>query len=69
LRDFKTWAEQGAPPRDRSTIIRRGMPDQVLSIAAAPAPTKMIAHRTQQGRSIDLTTGWAASELDGFMRG
>ena len=50
--------------------------------AAAPAPpkmavqiytqatmTKMIAHCTQQGQSIDQAIAWAEDELEGFMRG
>jgi hypothetical protein len=28
----------------------------------------MIAQYTQQGRSIEQTMDWAASELEGFMR-
>jgi hypothetical protein len=30
--------------------------------------TKMIAKCTQSGESIDQAIGWAASELEGFMR-
>ena len=30
--------------------------------------TKMIAKYTQGGESIDKAIGWAASELEGFMR-
>jgi hypothetical protein len=30
--------------------------------------TKMIAHCTQQGKSVDAAIDWAASELEGFMR-
>ena len=30
--------------------------------------TKMIAKCTQGGESIDKAIGWAASELEGFMR-
>jgi len=30
--------------------------------------TKMIAHCTQGGESIDKAIAWAADELEGFMR-
>jgi hypothetical protein len=30
--------------------------------------TKMIAHCTQQGASIEAAIDWAASEIDGFKR-
>jgi len=53
----------------------------VTWMAGAPAPaniaqqmyvqainTKMIARCTQGGDSIDKTIGWAASELEGYMR-
>ena len=55
--------------------------DQIVSIAGAPAPvkiavqiynqatmTKMVAKCTQGGESIDKAIGWAANELEGFMR-
>jgi len=78
--DFKTWNEEG-PPRG---TLRHYPPtkDQILSIAAAPAPhkiaeqiynqatiTKMIARIVQGGDSIDKAIAWAESELEGFMRG
>jgi hypothetical protein len=31
--------------------------------------TKMIAHCTQGGESIDQAIAWAADKLEGFMRG
>jgi ABC-type glycerol-3-phosphate transport system substrate-binding protein len=80
LRDFPTWAEQG-PPKGTVTNYPPHFADQVPSISGAPAPpkiavqmyfeatmTKMIAHCTQQGESIDKAIAWAADELDGFMR-
>jgi ABC-type glycerol-3-phosphate transport system substrate-binding protein len=55
--------------------------NQIVSIAAAPAPppiavqvynqatmTKMIAKCTQEKQSIDRAIAWAASECEGFMR-
>lgn len=79
LRNFKVWAEQGPP---KGTIYNYPpRDDQIVSIAAAPAPTpiasqiyaqatltKLIAKCTQGGESIDKAMGWAASELEGFMR-
>ena len=79
LRDFKTWAEVGPPVGTVYNYPPRS--DQIVSIACAPAPvaiaaqiynqatmTKMIAKCTQGGESIDKAIGWAASELEGFMR-
>lgn len=79
LRDFKTWAEEGPPKGAVYNYPPRA--DQIVSIAGAPAPvrianqiynqatmTKMIAKCTQGGESIDKAIGWAASELEGFMR-
>ena len=79
LRDFKIWAEVGPPTGTVYNYPPRS--DQIVSIAAAPAPvrianqiynqatmTKMIAKCTQGGESIDKAIGWAASELEGFMR-
>ena len=79
LRDFNTWAEVGPPTGTVYNYPPRA--DQIVSIAAAPAPvaianqiysqatmTKMIAKCTQGGESIDKAIGWAASELEGFMR-
>ncbi len=61
--------------------LATGTGDQIVSISGAPAPTaiasqmyaqatmtKMIANCTQGGESIDKAIGWAASELEGFMR-
>ncbi len=79
LRDFKTWEEVGPPAGTVYNYPPRE--DQVVSIAGAPAPvrignqiytqatmTKMIAKCTQGGESVDKAIGWAASELEGFMR-
>jgi ABC-type glycerol-3-phosphate transport system substrate-binding protein len=79
LRDFKVWAEEGPPKGTVYNYPPRD--DQIISIAAAPAPTaiasqiyaqatltKLIAKSTQGGDSIDQAIGWAASELEGFMR-
>ena len=79
LNDFKTWAEEGPP---KGTLYHYPpKPGQVLSVAGYPAPpkiaaqiytqaimTKMVAKVTSGGESIDKTIGWAASELEGFMR-
>ncbi len=79
LRDFRIWADEGPP---KGTLYHYPpTPDQVVSIAAAPAPPniavqiynqgllpKMIARLTQQGEPIDKVIGWASGELEGFMR-
>ncbi len=79
LRDFKIWSEEGPP---KGTVYNYPpRTDQIVSIAGAPAPvrianqiytqatmTKMIAKCTQGGQSVDQAIGWAASELEGFMR-
>jgi ABC-type glycerol-3-phosphate transport system substrate-binding protein len=79
LRDFKIWAEQGPP---KGTLYHYpARDDQIVWIAASPAPTaiasqiyaqatntKMIAKVTQAGESIDKAIAWATSELEGFMR-
>jgi ABC-type glycerol-3-phosphate transport system substrate-binding protein len=79
LRDFKTWADEGPP---KGTLYHYPpKPGQILSIAGFPAPpkiaaqiytqaimTKLVAKCTQGGESIDKAIGWAASELQGFMR-
>lgn len=79
LNDFKTWAEE-APPK--GTLFNYPPKhDQIVSIAAAPAPpkianqiyvqgtmTKMVARCTQGGETIEKAIAWAADELEGFMR-
>ncbi len=79
LLDFKTWEEVGPPKGTVYHYPPRG--EQIVSLAAAPAPpkianqiytqatmTKMIAKVTQQGQTIDQAIGWASEELEGFMR-
>jgi ABC-type glycerol-3-phosphate transport system substrate-binding protein len=79
LRNFKVWADEGPPKGTLYNYPPRD--DQIVSIAAAPAPTaiatqiysqatitKMIAKCTQSGESIDNAIAWAESELEGFMR-
>jgi ABC-type glycerol-3-phosphate transport system substrate-binding protein len=79
LRDFKIWADAGPPKGTLYHYPPRG--DQITHISGAPAPTaianqmyaqatltKMIAKFTQGGEPINKVIGWAASELEGFMR-
>jgi ABC-type glycerol-3-phosphate transport system substrate-binding protein len=77
LNDFRTWAEEGPP---RGTLSHYPpKPGQILSVSAFPAPpkiaaqiyvqavmTKMVGRAVQE--SVDKAIGWAASELEGFMR-
>jgi len=78
--DFKTWEEE-APPKGTLYSYPPRYPDQIVSVACAPAPkkianqiytqatmTKMIAGYTQQGKSIDDAINWAAQEMEGFLR-
>ena len=79
LHDFKTWADEGPP---KGTLYNYPpTPDQIVSMAAYPAPpkigaqiytqaiaTKLVAKYTQGGQSMAAAIGWAASELEGFMR-
>jgi hypothetical protein len=80
LLDFKTWVEE-EPPKGTLYSYPPRYPDQIVSIACAPAPkrianqmyvqatmTKMIAHCTQGGESIDKAIDWAAAEIEGFSR-
>ena len=79
LHDFKTWEAEGPPKGTLYNYPPRG--DVIASISGAPSPTrigyqifaqatmtKMIAHCTQAGESIDQAIDWAAGELEGFMR-
>jgi ABC-type glycerol-3-phosphate transport system substrate-binding protein len=79
LLDFDTWKEVGPPKGTVYNYPPRG--DQIVSLAAAPAPPKianqiytqatmpkMISKVTQEGLSIDKAIDWASSELEGFMR-
>jgi ABC-type glycerol-3-phosphate transport system substrate-binding protein len=79
LNDFKTWTDEGPP---KGTLYHYPpKPGQVLRISAYPAPpkianqiytqaimTKMVGKYTQGGESMDKVLGWAATELEGFMR-
>jgi ABC-type glycerol-3-phosphate transport system substrate-binding protein len=80
LYDFKTWEEEG-PPKGTLYNYPPRHPDQIISVAGAPAPkrianqmyvqatmTKMIAHCTKGGESIVKAVDWAASEIEGFSR-
>jgi len=77
--DFKTWAEQGPPLGTLANYPPHN--DVVVSIAGAPAPTrigtqmfasgtmtKLIAHATQGGRTIEQALDLAADALESFMR-
>ena len=77
--DFKTWVDQGPPPGTLYNYPPRN--DVVTSISGSPAPTrigtqmfadgtmtKMIAHATVGGKTIDQAIDWCASQLEGFMR-
>ena len=79
MHDFQTWEVEGPPKGTLYNYPPRG--DVIESISGAPAPTrignqifvqatmtKMIAHCTQAGQSIDQAIDWAADELEGFMR-
>ena len=79
LLDFNTWKEVGPPKGTVYNYPPRG--NQIVSLAAAPAPPKianqiyvqatmpkMISQVTQAGKSIDQAIDWASAELEGFMR-
>jgi ABC-type glycerol-3-phosphate transport system substrate-binding protein len=79
LRDFKIWSEVGPPKGTLYHYPPSG--DQIVTVSGAPAPTaiatqmyaqatltKMIAKFTQGGEPMNKVIGWAASELEGFMR-
>jgi len=79
LRDFKIWAEVGPPKGTLSHYPPSD--DEIVTVSCAPAPasiatqmytqatmTKMIAKFTQGREPMDKVIGWAASELEGFMR-
>ena len=44
-------------------------PNIAVQIYTQATMTKMIAHCTQSGESMDRAIPWAADELEGFMRG
>jgi len=79
LTKFDTWAKVGPPP---GTLYHYPDPHgtMTLSISGAPAPhniaqqiftqgvmTKMVV-RQMEGESLDRTLGWAANEIEGFLR-
>jgi ABC-type glycerol-3-phosphate transport system substrate-binding protein len=79
LNDFRTWAQEGPPKGTLYNYPPR--PGQILSVSAYPAPpkiavqiytqaitTKMVAKYAQGGEPLEKVIGWAASELEGFMR-
>ncbi|MBM3622576.1 MAG: extracellular solute-binding protein [Alphaproteobacteria bacterium] len=80
LTTMKVWAEEGPP---KGTLYHYPNPfnHQILSIAAAPAPhkiavqiyrhgleTQMVVRYAIRGEPMDRVLGWAASELEGYMR-
>jgi ABC-type glycerol-3-phosphate transport system substrate-binding protein len=80
LTTMKVWAEEGPP---KGTLYHYPNPfnHQILSIAAAPAPhkiavqiyrhglqTQMAVRYALKGEAMDKVLGWAAGELEGFMR-
>src|SRR5207247_1742274 len=73
--DFTPRHIEGVPPAARSRADRlesrrrRRRPISRLQIYTQATMTKMIAHCTQGGESIDQAIAWAADELEGFMRG
>ena len=79
LTTLPTWAE-AVPPKGTLYHYPNPHNHQTLSIAAAPAPPKIaiqiytqglmtkMAVRHAQGEAVDKTIGWAAKELEGFMR-
>jgi ABC-type glycerol-3-phosphate transport system substrate-binding protein len=77
--DFPTWREEGPPKGTLRHYPNAG--DQILSIAAAPAPakiaiqiynqatlTKMVGRMMQGGDTPEKAIAWAENELEGFMR-
>jgi ABC-type glycerol-3-phosphate transport system substrate-binding protein len=80
LTTLKVWAEEGPP---KGTLYHYSNPynHQILSIAAAPAPhriavqiyrhglqTQMVVRYGIKGEPMDKVLGFAASELEGYMR-
>ena len=79
LMRFKTWADAG-PPKGTLYHYPNRDNNQILSIAAAPAPPKIAVQiytqglmakmtvRHMQGEPMEKTLAWAESEAEGFMR-
>ena len=80
LTTLKVWAEQ-APPKGTLYHYPNPHNHQTLSIAAAPAPhkiaqqiytngvqTQMVVRYAVKKEPLDKVLGWAASEIEGFMR-
>jgi ABC-type glycerol-3-phosphate transport system substrate-binding protein len=80
LTTLKVWQEEGPP---KGTLYHYANPygHQILSIAAAPAPhriavqiyrhglqTQMVVRYGIKGEPMDKVLGFAASELEGYMR-
>jgi hypothetical protein len=76
---LKTWAEEGPP---KGTLFSYPDPyhQQVLSIAASPAPPKIAQQiyaqatmtkmclRYARGEKMEDTLAWAEGECEGFLR-
>lgn len=79
MRDFNIWAQIGPPKGTLANYVPRQ--DQIISIAHAPAPppvamqmanqallTRMTAKYAQGNEPIEKVTGWAESEIEGYLR-
>ena len=76
---LKTWAEEG-PPKGMLYHYPNPHNHQILSIAAAPSPSRIARQiytqglmtkmtvRHLQGEPMETTLAWAESEVEGFMR-
>jgi hypothetical protein len=80
LTTLKVWEEE-EPPRGTLYHYPNPFNHQTLSVAAAPAPhkiavqiyrhgiqTQMVVRYALKGEAMDRVLGWAAGELEGFMR-
>ena len=79
LHDFKTWETEEPPKGTIYNYPPRGDVQVVIPYSESPTKIanqiyaqatvpKMIAHCTQQGKTIEQAMDWAASELEGFSR-
>jgi hypothetical protein len=79
LADFKTWDEEGPPKGTLSHYPNRD--GQIMSIAAAPAPsdiavqiynqatmTKMVYKMMKENQTVEQTIAYAEKELEGYSR-